>query len=732
MLAFKIVLLLVAALANLFFGLAVWQRDLRKTNNISFFALTLSIAGWVAGIAAFLLTKSPETALIWAKIYYFFPLLIAVSLIMFVLTFPNGGRIPRLLLWLLLSGFVSLAIPLVSVNSFVTGEVIYRDWGKEVVLEGFSYSLYALYLLAWYPGALLIMYKKSKTEHGLHKKQARSFFRGFLTTAIFAVTLNLIFPWVGNYRYIWLGPLFTSVFLWSIGYSIVKHRMFDLRLFFARSLAYVFSHGFLIFGYSVVSQMIATHLTPDGQGAEFDPVNVLMIVFAVLSYGYVKRFFDRATNSLFYRDAYDPQFFLDDLNKLLVSTTDIGELLESATTIISENMKPEFAVFGLKESDTSIRRIYGINRESFKEQDIERVRRMTPSVHEKVIATDSLGEEHRDLRAILDRNRIAIIIRLVDDANDTKEGVGYFVLGVKKSGNPYGKQDIQILDIIANELVIATQNALRFEEIQQFNVTLQEKIDRATKQLKHANDKLVALNETKDDFISMASHQLRTPLTAVKGNISMIMDGDFGKVPKTAQDPLGQAYASSERMVGLIADLLNVSRLRTGKFAIQPVASNLDAVVKSELKQLQETAKTRKLTLKYHAPKQFPTLQLDEIKVRQVIMNFIDNAIYYTPAGGHIDVALTHNTKAIEFTVTDSGIGVPRHLQKNLFTKFYRADNAQKMRPDGTGIGLFMAKKVIVASGGSVIFKSREGRGSTFGFTIPLAKIAPAPVAQQS
>ena len=153
-----------------------------------------------------------------------------------------------------------------------------------------------------------------------------------------------------------------------------------------------------------------------------------------------------------------------------------------------------------------------------------------------------------------------------------------------------------------------------------------------------------------------------------------------------------------------------------------------------ELRQLAETVKSRGLMLTYHKPEHFPTLMLDETKLRQVIMNFVDNAIYYTPSGGRITVSLVENPQSIDFTVTDNGIGVPRHERHHMFTKFYRARNAMSARPDGTGLGLFMAKKVVIAQGGAIIFKSVENRGSTFGFTFPKAKLlresAPKPQAE--
>jgi signal transduction histidine kinase len=182
---------------------------------------------------------------------------------------------------------------------------------------------------------------------------------------------------------------------------------------------------------------------------------------------------------------------------------------------------------------------------------------------------------------------------------------------------------------------------------------------------------------------------------------------------------LQQAFFSSQRMVYLIADLLNVSRLKTGKFVIDRSDIDLSEVVEQEVSQLVESAKAKDIELTYKKPKTFPTVSLDETKMRQVIMNFTDNAIYYTPNGGKIEVSVKENEKSIEFTVVDNGIGVPKEEQHKLFTKFYRAGNAQKTRPDGTGLGIFMAKKIIVAQGGSIIFKSQEGKGSTFGFTFP-------------
>jgi signal transduction histidine kinase len=218
----------------------------------------------------------------------------------------------------------------------------------------------------------------------------------------------------------------------------------------------------------------------------------------------------------------------------------------------------------------------------------------------------------------------------------------------------------------------------------------------------------------------MASHQLRTPLTSVKGYISMVLEEDAGKLNLTQHQLLDQAFASSQRMVYLISDFLNVSRLQTGKFTIERTPVVLSGVVQQEVKQLESTAEARNIKLECNVPSSFPVLQLDEAKIRQATMNFVDNAIFYSRPGGVIRVDLVKTAKELVLTVQDQGIGVPASEWHHLFTKFYRASNARVTRPDGTGIGLFMAKKVVVAHGGSIIFSSVENKGSTFGFRLPL------------
>lgn len=286
--------------------------------------------------------------------------------------------------------------------------------------------------------------------------------------------------------------------------------------------------------------------------------------------------------------------------------------------------------------------------------------------------------------------------------------VGVMVVGSLAPMGDFKSSEADLLDRLSETLGIALDNRLLFEENQIILAQLQK-----------TNRKLRELDKTKDEFISMASHQLRTPLTSIKGYLSMILEGDVGPVKKNQKEYVQRAFDSAQRMVYLIADMLNVSRLQNGKFVIENKETDLAKSVEEQIAQVQATAEAKQLKLNFHKPDNLPALNLDQTKIEQVIMNFLDNAIYYTPAGGTVTVELSATGKEVIFSVTDTGVGVPASVQHHLFSKFYRADNARKIRPDGTGLGLFMAKKVISAQGGAIIFKSTEGKGSTFGFSFP-------------
>ena len=701
------------------FGSVVFARTYRKAYG-QFFALTmLGIILWSLGDLGMLLGRDPGLVHLAAEVFYISPMIIPVFIWFFAISFPENLR-PSMADWLAaVCAFSVLTAGFLWKFYFFIRTINITDSLNvpQPQLPGFLF--YAMFFSAFFLVTYWTFFQKSRHLRGLNKTQVIYTLYGALIASVPALLTNLSLPVMGFGGVIWLGPFFTLFFAAAVTVAIVRHRLFDIRPVIVRTLVYALTilvvsslYGFVIFG--LAKWLLGLHFSLIVQ------VGLSVSTgFAALVFQSIKKFFDKYTKQLFYHDAYDAQNFFDEYNKALVSTIELDIMLKETAEVIVKHIKAEYCIVGVKDGSDLGYRIAGTEDRIYSNDDINKLRHITPHIHQSVIVTDDIDVEQATLKDLLTSNDIALLARLTTDFKNSQEGLGYLILGSKKSGNPYTDEDKRAIETVCNELIIALQNALRFEEIERFSETLQEKVDVATLHLQRANRKLKKLNDTKDDFIGMASHQLRTPMTSAKGYISLVLDGDAGKINHEQRKLLEQAFFSTQRMVYLVADLLNVSRLKTGKFTIERINTNLAKVITDELAQLKASAEARDLELTYHAPTHFPLLRLDETKTRQVIMNFLDNAIYYTPSGGHIRVELEELPKSVEFRVIDDGIGVPTADRPHLFTKFYRAKNAQRARPDGTGLGLYMAQKVVTAQGGAIIFNSKEGHGSVFGFSFP-------------
>jgi signal transduction histidine kinase len=244
--------------------------------------------------------------------------------------------------------------------------------------------------------------------------------------------------------------------------------------------------------------------------------------------------------------------------------------------------------------------------------------------------------------------------------------------------------------------------------------------------LKAAYKKLQRIDQSKTEFISIASHQLRTPLSAIKGYLSMVLEGDFGSVPPKQEKALRKVYQSGDRLIQLVENLLNVSRISQGRMKYDLEKDDLREVVDKIVDEMSPMAKKKKVGIEYKKPKNLAAAEMDREKISEVITNLIDNAIKYTDQG-KITIKLQNahvNTEEpqVRFCITDTGMGVKKDEIKNLFKKFSRAPETSVVNTEGVGLGLYVAKKIIEDHGGEIWVESKgEGKGSKFIFELPAA-----------
>ena len=229
------------------------------------------------------------------------------------------------------------------------------------------------------------------------------------------------------------------------------------------------------------------------------------------------------------------------------------------------------------------------------------------------------------------------------------------------------------------------------------------------------------IGKMKTEFVSLTAHQLRTPLSAIKWTLRMMLDGDLGPITEEQRDYIEKTYQSNERMITLINDLLNVTRIEEGRYLYRPVLTDIESLVQFVINTLRDQIKKKEIKFEYKKPKKkLPKVMLDVEKIRLAIQNLLDNAIRYTRPEGRVTVSLRHVKKEIELSVKDTGIGIPKDQQERVFIKFFRGANAIRLETEGSGLGLFIVKNIIEAHGGKIWFESEENVGTTFYFTIPV------------
>lgn len=704
----------------LILALIVLLNNAKKLTNRIYFFFSCFMLLWLSSQFAADIANDSYISLQFIRVTVFSSIYIGAFFIFLIDSLISDSK-PNKRLWLLMSLLAVVLTPFAFMGSTVES-VKLQQWGVEAQY-GATYNIFLAYSVFIVVAALYLAFFKNTQKTSRAKAQIRLIFLGIFITALINILSNFILLQFGlPQQYgVAFGILSVLFIVGFTSFAIIRHKLFDIRAVVARALTYLLVIATISIVYGLTAFVFVGSLVFKDTNLSFTQQTFYALLAVLLAFTFqpIRRFFERITDKIFFRDKYDAQELINSVGRILTAEIRLSVLAKEVTKVIEEQMRVN-KVDIVVVNDKNIYYQARVLRKDSSELELKDLQELGKPL---LVADDMTSGDRKD---IMDKYGLRVSITL----RTSEEFVGYLLLGEKLSGDIYNEQDLAVLRIIANELAVAVQNAKAYTEIQQFNKTLQAKVVAATRKLRKANEDLKELDQAKDEFISMASHQLRTPLTTAKGYVSMILEGDFGKIQPAMKEPLEQALDSSNRMAGLVSDLLNVSRMEAGRFFIDPTDVDLNSEVPAEVTQLQTLAASKSVKLIYDKPaKPVPIMKLDLDKTRQVIMNLADNAVHYSAppnGGGVVHVSLAHEGQDVVFKVVDNGIGVPEAQQKKLFKKFFRAGNAQNTRPDGTGLGLYLVKRVVEDQGGELIFESKEGKGSTFGFRMPVKnKIKP-------
>jgi len=314
------------------------------------------------------------------------------------------------------------------------------------------------------------------------------------------------------------------------------------------------------------------------------------------------------------------------------------------------------------------------------------------------------------------QNAIGIKNSMVFPVISKNKAIGVLIFSMVKEKNMVSEEEMDLIKSFTDVVGLAVQNS-----------TLYSSLEKTSKDLKEANEKLKQLDKLKDEFVSLASHELRTPMTIIKSYLWMFLSKNKGKLPEKESKYLERAYESTERLINLVNDMLNVSRIESGRLKLDLRTLSIVDLVRKVVTELTPRAKQLSLNLTFtDTGVQIPMVYVDSERVEQVLINIIGNSLKFTPAGGSISLSLTSQRSSALIQITDNGKGMNDEVLQKLFQKFSTmgGNYLRKQEGQGTGLGLYLSKSLIELQGGKIWAQSAgENKGSTFSFSVPYANI---------
>lgn len=712
------------AALSLVMGFFVFFKNKSAKLNLLWTGVSLMTAVWSFSLARIITSESAGMAIVWNWILYWAAVFIPV--LFFHFTTVLVGEEKKYLAPINISYiFTLIFLFFVPTKYFVAGVspkagfVFWLDPGPLLYLYVLSFSFF----VTW---SFYLLIRAIRKSTGYKKYQLTYVF--YCALFGFGGGLSDFFPQLFNiYPFAHFLVLFYVIF---IAYAITRYRLLDIRSVIKRSSVFTFLVVIIAILFAILSNLLVLvfelHLGVYAQLVS----TVLSAAIVVVFYDSIKKRLEMFTDKFLFVKSYNPARVFSDINSLALSEINLDKLLDSIIKKLSSVFYFKSIAFFLLDDSQKLRLA---KNEGFDKKIIEEFAKGK----EKILPLYFTGNKNiwviPELKIAYDSGdyipkRVEILTGLYDIGVNLviplfvkEELIGVVLVGDKKSDSSYSQEDINTLTAIAGQLAMSAQNARLYEKQKQFNVKLKQEVKKATEKLVAANKELQRLDDAKSEFLSIASHQLRTPTTIIRGYISMMQEGSFGKISPIIRENLEKVNSATERLLNLIENLLDISRMEAGRLEFDMQSTDLAAIAKGLLDDFKKKAEDKKLKLEFYFPKDLPKILADPNKVKEVASNLIDNSIKYTPKG-EVSVGLHQEGSSVVFSVQDTGLGVEPEDLPRLFNKFVRGKDMVRVHTEGTGLGLYFARVVIENMGGRIWAESPgKNRGSKFCFSLPLA-----------
>lgn len=659
-------------------GVVVLIQKPKNRLHQTFFLFQLPIALWLISMGVAYMQEDANIALFLVKLGFLGVMFIPVSTYAFTVFFLGDKKQDMVIyIGIFITSFFGLFI---NEPSFTRGVVKY-SWGYYIYLGPLSMLSVVLFLI-FVPLFIRNLYLKYKSAPLEQKRwHLLALVMGCLA---FLAGIDFLPAYGFVFTFIPLGFILVGSFVTLMGYFMLRHHLSDLKIIFGRSVGYIVLTIFLFLIYT--SFFIIFFPLGKSTGEIF--FNSVFFIIGLYVVSFIKQKSQKVVDEIFFKEKIDYQELITEFNSDLRNLTDTKTFLKIFFTFVRENLRIQNSyifIYSEKEKSWIIYDGNSEENEKPKQKDapLDEDFKNYFSLNQKLIdARDysyhpMLDDTRRQILEILREYRGKILLPLMYRSSFC----GLIIFGEKFSGENYTYKDTHSLINLATPVSIAWENAKLFENIQYSS-------------------------KLKTDFVSIASHQLRTPLSGLRWSLQMLVNKELGPL-NTDQDKLVKdMYSTSARMIEIVSQLLDVVHIEEDKSKTFIEIFKLQNVVGDVMREKSGLIREKNLEIEYKISKNIPDVSGNLEYTKTVISILVDNAIRYSRSRGKITLSAISKDGKVAVSVKDTGIGIPKIEQENIFNKFFRASNAQSLEPNGSGLGLFYAKTLIEKQGGEIWFRS--------------------------
>ncbi|MBI1975551.1 MAG: hypothetical protein HYS59_00940 [Candidatus Vogelbacteria bacterium] len=637
-------------------------------------------AGWALGLGMYFYATSPRWLVFWNEWNHLLAGLIAVSFYYFTILIPREEHPKKYtVLWLttleLLFLYAYFFTDLIIIDSGFLARASLDRYADLFFSVG---PIFYIHFFVFLTSGFFILYRKIQhTEDATVKRHLSYILGGTAIGVIPPVLTDIILPYLGFYELYWMAGIVTLGWVAFISYSIARHHLFNARLV----VTAIASTAIIVIAGLLFADIFLTANIVFGIAGK----TVIFLAFAAvgsfLIAGIVHAEHQR---EVLKRLSGDLTALNTELNQRVESRTEALRREKEEGEQIIENLAE-----ALIEYDANFR-VLQLNRAALLMFDIRREvvigKQITPS-----------DNKNASLAAL-----VAITFPVISASmhEDTAR---------------HGRSDGAALAI--NEVVVDYPYR-RELEVTTIRLSGADAEDHFIKVVRDIS-KEKQVSRSKSEFITVAGHRLRTPLSVIKWTFSLMLEGDSGRINKKEFEAISRANQTNERMIRLVNDLLDTAHIEEGQFGYDIREGDLMTLIREIVPEFETLSKEKRVSLvtpTEHVPH---LLYFDREKMSLALRNLLENAIHYTPSGGSVSLSVTEEPDNIAIAIRDTGIGIREDEQAKLFTKFFRGTNAKRERNEGTGLGLFIVKNIVARHGGSITVQSTVQSGSEFTVRMP-------------